>query len=148
MPNRDYWDKTRIPKAERLVLLPMPDALARVAALVRRLRADVCHGHLGPACKAVAHARSAARLGTLHVGYKAHHHARLDGLVCVNRAQHDSLPAGDALASVIYNWAPARDPAAAARPTDLRAELGLAPTVDDWAGWIAMTARLGGSVQQ
>ncbi len=99
----------------------------RVAALVRRLRADVCHGHLGPACKAVAHARSAARLGTLHVGYKAHHHARLDGLVCVNRAQHDSLPAGDALASVIYNWAPARDPAAAARPTDLRAELGLAP---------------------
>lgn len=33
VPNRDYWDKARIPKAERLVLLPMPDALARVAAL-------------------------------------------------------------------------------------------------------------------
>jgi ABC-type transport system substrate-binding protein len=32
-PNRDYWDKARIPKAERMVLLPMPDALARVAAL-------------------------------------------------------------------------------------------------------------------
>lgn len=98
----------------------------RVAALARRLGADVCHGHLGPACKAVAHARHATRIGTLHVGYKAHHHARLDGLVCVNRAQHESLPKIDALASVIYNWAPERDAAAAARHTDLRAELGLA----------------------
>jgi glycosyltransferase involved in cell wall biosynthesis len=96
----------------------------RVAALARRLGADICHGHLGPACKAVARARSATRVGTLHVGYKAHHHARLDGLVCVNRAQHEGLPAGTALASVIYNWAPER---AAAHSTDLRAELGLAP---------------------
>jgi len=62
------------------------------------------------------------------VGYKAHHHARLDGLVCVNRAQHETLPDHRAgLASVIYNWAPERDAAAAARHTDLRAELGLAP---------------------
>jgi glycosyltransferase involved in cell wall biosynthesis len=99
----------------------------RVAALARRLGADVCHGHLGPACKAVAHARSAARIGTLHVGYKAHHHARLDGLVCVNRAQHEGLPKSEALASVIYNWAPERDATAAVRHTDLRAELGLAP---------------------
>ncbi len=99
----------------------------RVAALVRRLGADICHGHLGPACKAVAHAVSAARIGTLHVGYKAHHHAKLDGLVCVNRAQHEALPKSDALASVIYNWAPERDAAAAARTTDLRTELGLAP---------------------
>lgn len=100
----------------------------RVAALARRLGADVCHGHLGPACKAVAHARRSARIGTLHVGYKAHHHARLDGLVCVNRAQHESLPEGGALANLIYNWAPERDAAAAARHTDLRAELGLAPS--------------------
>lgn len=99
----------------------------RVAALARRLGADVCHGHLGPACKAVAHARQSARIGTLHVGYKAHHHARLDGLVCVNRAQHEGLPAGGQLASVIYNWAPERDAAAVAGPTDLRAELGLQP---------------------
>lgn len=99
----------------------------RVAALARQLGADVCHGHLGPACKAAARARSAARIGTLHVGYKTHHHARLDGLVCVNRAQHESLPEGDALASVIHNWAPEREAAAAVRHTDLRAELGLAP---------------------
>lgn len=99
----------------------------RVAALARRLRADVCHAHLGPACKAVAHTRRAARIGTLHVGYKAHHHEQLDGLVCVNRAQHESLPPGARLASVIYNWAPERDATGPARPTDLRAELGLAP---------------------
>ncbi|MCY4756195.1 glycosyltransferase [Pelomonas aquatica] len=97
----------------------------RVAALARRLGADVCHGHLGPACKAVAHARSAARVGTLHVGYKAHHHERLDGLVCVNRAQRESLPrTREGLARLIYNWAPER---AASPATDLRAELGLAP---------------------
>ncbi len=98
----------------------------RVAALARRLGADVVHGHLGPACKATAHASSAMRIGTLHVGYKAHHHDALDGLICVNRAQHDGLPKGQALARVIYNWAPERDAAAAARQTDLRAELGLA----------------------
>lgn len=96
----------------------------RVALLARRLGADVCHGHLGPACKAVAYAGSAARVGTLHVGYKAHHHAHLDGLICVNRAQHDSLPkTRDSLARLIYNWAPERAPSVPA--ADLRAELGL-----------------------
>jgi glycosyltransferase involved in cell wall biosynthesis len=96
----------------------------RVAQLVRRLGADVCHGHLGPACKAVAHARSATRVGTLHVGYKAHHHARLDGLVCVNRAQFDGLPAFGGLATTVYNWAPERVGAPGMGP-GLRAELGL-----------------------
>ncbi|HEV6968165.1 MULTISPECIES: glycosyltransferase [Roseateles] len=99
----------------------------RLAALARRLGADVCHGHLGPACKAVARTRGAARVGTLHVGYKAHHHARMDGLVCVNRAQLDGLPTERAgLASLIYNWAPER-PASGSPATDLRTELGLAP---------------------
>lgn len=98
----------------------------RVAAMARRLGADIVHGHLGPACKAVTHARTSARVGTLHVGYKAHHHARLDGLVCVNRAQHADLPAGGPRAQVIYNWAPER--AASAAPVgDVRAELGLSP---------------------
>ncbi|MYZ48617.1 ABC transporter substrate-binding protein [Propylenella binzhouense] len=31
--NEDYWDKTRIPKLEKLILLPIPDANTRVAAL-------------------------------------------------------------------------------------------------------------------
>ena len=31
--NPDYWDKARVPKSARLVLLPMPEASSRVAAL-------------------------------------------------------------------------------------------------------------------
>jgi ABC-type transport system substrate-binding protein len=33
VPNKEYWNKARVPKAERLVLLPVPEASARVAAL-------------------------------------------------------------------------------------------------------------------
>lgn len=32
--NSAYWDPARIPKHERLALIPMPDALARTAALL------------------------------------------------------------------------------------------------------------------
>lgn len=32
-PNPDYWDKPRVPKLEKLVLLPLPEPNARVAAL-------------------------------------------------------------------------------------------------------------------
>jgi peptide/nickel transport system substrate-binding protein len=32
--NQDYWDKARIPKVDRMVLLPMPEANARTAALL------------------------------------------------------------------------------------------------------------------
>jgi peptide/nickel transport system substrate-binding protein len=32
-PNAEYWDKARIPKLDRMVLLPLPEANARVAAL-------------------------------------------------------------------------------------------------------------------
>lgn len=32
--NTNYWDSARIPKHERLALIPMPDALTRVAALL------------------------------------------------------------------------------------------------------------------
>lgn len=32
--NADYWDKTRLPKHDRLILLPMPEASTRAAALL------------------------------------------------------------------------------------------------------------------
>ena len=32
--NTDYWDKTRIPKIDRMVLLPIPDAVNRTSALL------------------------------------------------------------------------------------------------------------------
>lgn len=34
IPNRDYWDAARRPKLERLVLIPMPEASSRTAALL------------------------------------------------------------------------------------------------------------------
>jgi ABC-type transport system substrate-binding protein len=32
--NRDYWDKNRVPKLERLILMPIPDPATRTAALL------------------------------------------------------------------------------------------------------------------
>src|SRR5215831_16381649 len=32
-PNQDYWDKTRIPRVDKVILLPMPEATTRLAAL-------------------------------------------------------------------------------------------------------------------
>ena len=34
VPNKEYWDKDRVPKHERLVLVPMPEASTRTAALL------------------------------------------------------------------------------------------------------------------
>ncbi len=34
IPNTDYWDKARVPKQDRLVLIPMPEASTRTAALL------------------------------------------------------------------------------------------------------------------
>ena len=34
VPNPGYWDKARVPKQDRLVLLPMPEANTRIAALL------------------------------------------------------------------------------------------------------------------
>ena len=33
-PNADYWDKNRVPRHDRLVLIPMPEASTRTAALL------------------------------------------------------------------------------------------------------------------
>lgn len=33
VPNRDYWDKARIPKLDKMILFPLPEVNARVAAL-------------------------------------------------------------------------------------------------------------------
>ena len=34
VPNPDYWDKTRVPKLDKLVLIPLPEPNARAAALM------------------------------------------------------------------------------------------------------------------
>jgi glycosyltransferase involved in cell wall biosynthesis len=63
------------------------------------------------------------------VGYKAHHHANLDGLVCVNIKQVDTLAAFKRPHRVIYNWAPDRSHCAVAnagKEGALRTSLGIA----------------------
>lgn len=80
----------------------------RLRRLAHALGADVVHGHLGPACKATACATPHLRVGTLHVGYKPHHHAKMDGVICVNIKQVDTLRDYRGLHQVIYNWAPER----------------------------------------
>jgi glycosyltransferase involved in cell wall biosynthesis len=91
--------------------------------LVDRLSPDICHGHLSAACKALG--RTAGRhatVATLHVGFKAHQHGRLDGLICVNRAQSSRLSGYAGLARVIPNWLPLAN---ASDAPSLRSELGL-----------------------
>jgi len=96
----------------------------RVRRIARRLGAHVVHGHLGPACKATARCDDAARVGTLHVGYKEHQHSQLDGLVCVNHSQPQQLRGYAGRHRVISNWAPERS---FAPKQSLREELGLNP---------------------
>ncbi len=75
--------------------------------LVADLGVDVCHGHLSPACKALGRMSDVcATIATLHVGYKAHQHERLDALICVNRAQAARLRDYRGLARTIPNWLP------------------------------------------
>jgi peptide/nickel transport system substrate-binding protein len=33
VPNKEYWDKARVPKLDRMILIPMPEANSRVSAL-------------------------------------------------------------------------------------------------------------------
>ena len=93
--------------------------------LMARHSIDIAHGHLSPACKALARAKTnTPKVATLHVGYKPHQHARLDGLICVNQAQSARLDGYGGHARIISNWIPAKDgkPFAESR---LRLELGI-----------------------
>ena len=105
----------------------------RMRRLMDRLNVDVCHAHLSPACKAVSRAHaSVTSVATLHVGYKSHQHARLHGVICVNRAQSTRLNGYQGTARVIPNWLPSAPSASEnANPNlssiSLRAELRLEP---------------------
>lgn len=100
----------------------------QVRRLVDRLAPDISHGHLSAACKALGRlARHHQTVATLHVGYKAHQHSRLSGLICVNRAQANRLDGYRGMARTIPNWLP-QAPAEATGP-GLREELGLADNV-------------------
>jgi len=96
--------------------------------VIDKLSPDICHGHLSAACKALGgFSHQHQTVATLHVGFKAHQHGRLDGLICVNRAQSARLSGYRGLARVIPNWLPLA-PAQTATP-GIRDELGLGEDV-------------------
>ena len=96
--------------------------------LVDDLKPDICHGHLSAACKALSRVSEQHQtVATLHVGYKAHQHAGLNGLICVNRAQSAHLADFRGLARVIPNWLPL-EPTKSSTP-GLREQLGLSEDV-------------------
>jgi glycosyltransferase involved in cell wall biosynthesis len=66
-------------------------------------------------------------VATLHVGYKPHQHGRLNGLICVNRAQATRLDGFRGMVRTVPNWTPAVPQDGATR--GIREELGLGKDV-------------------
>lgn len=99
----------------------------QVRRLIGKLEPQVAHAHLSPACKSLSGVPDhVATLATLHVGYKAHQHGSLDGLVCVNHSQQQRLGGYAGRHRVIPNWLPAQSVAPDSRAR-WRAMLGLKP---------------------
>lgn len=98
-----------------------------LSRLIRRLSPNVCHGHLSAACKALGRIPGQHQsVATLHVGYKPHQHSRLNGLICVNRAQSTRLSGYSGQVRTISNWPPQPLKSAA---SGIRADLRLNPDV-------------------
>ena len=88
VPNNDYWDKARVPKQDRLVLLPMPEAATRTAALlsgqVNFIEAPspdaIPRAEVAPACRSSP--TSIRTTGTYQLNFvngPVHGHARTPG---------------------------------------------------------------------
>lgn len=79
----------------------------KLRRLVSHNGIEICHAHLSPACKAAATLpKSVTRIATLHVGFKARQHSRLDGVICVNSAQLTRLGDYSGRSRLISNWLP------------------------------------------
>ncbi|MBW9051217.1 glycosyltransferase [Rhizobium mesosinicum] len=97
----------------------------RLRRLIAAAGIDTAHGHLSSGCKALATVPdTVTRVATLHVGFKAKQHARLDGVICVNRAQLPRLGAYTGHAGLVWNWLPE---VKHGKALDLRSELNIPP---------------------
>jgi glycosyltransferase involved in cell wall biosynthesis len=97
----------------------------RLRRLIAVAGIDIAHGHLSSGCKALATVPdTVTRVATLHVGFKAKQHARLDGVICVNRAQLPRLDAYTGHAGLVWNWLP---DVKHGRALNLRSELNVPP---------------------
>lgn len=125
----DAW-ASRLDPRVRQVRMRLPTVAPgwRVARWASRVRPDVMHGHLSFACKALARAHAArARVATLHIAYKAHQHAHLDGLIAITPGQLAQIPPSYAgVVRQIANWSEPRLAAPGARER-LRTTWGIRP---------------------
>ncbi|MBB3659797.1 glycosyltransferase involved in cell wall biosynthesis [Rhizobium sp. BK650] len=95
----------------------------RLRRLIARAGIEVAHAHHSPGSKALATVSSAVTtIATLHVGYRPKRHARMDGVICVNRDQLSHLNGYAGQAGLIPNWLP---DATGEEAVDLRSELDL-----------------------
>ena len=99
--------------------------IAHARALVRRLRPDIAHAHLGSAARALRGVRGIPRLATLHIDYVPEQHAHLDGLVAIAPWQLPGIPPPLRARSVqIDNWVLPREANPGARER-IRAAIGI-----------------------
>ncbi len=100
----------------------------RLKKLIARIGPDIAHAHLSAACKALgAIADRPPAVATLHVGYKAHQHGRLDGLIALTASAAASAEAFHGPTALIWNWAPETAPPPPDAREATRAALGIAP---------------------
>jgi len=103
-------------------------AIPQARRVVRRLRPDVAHAHLGMACQAMRGLEGLCpRVSTLHLDYDPLQHDHLDGVVAIAPWQMDTLPLHLARTAVqIDNWTRVKTPSPDARER-LRAAMGVGP---------------------
>lgn len=97
-----------------------------LARVVRELKPDILHGHLGRASKAFGRMwRRPAAVATMHVGYKPHQYHGLDGLIALHKQSQAAATPFPGPVERIWNWAPALPPVDPDARAVIRAELGI-----------------------
>jgi len=97
-----------------------------LAKVMRDLKPDILHGHLGRASKAFGRMwKRPAAVATMHVGYKAHQFRGLDGLIALHKQSEADAAAFHGPVERIWNWAPALPPVDPDARAKVRAELGI-----------------------
>ncbi|HEU6456343.1 MAG TPA: glycosyltransferase [Roseateles sp.] len=126
----DAWANRLDPRIQQFrMALPWLLPGLRTARWMKTWQPDICHAHLSYACKALSRV-PAVGVATLHIAYKAHQHAHLDGLIAITPQQLAQIPATYAGRAVqIPNWSQPRVPDPGARER-LRAAWGVGP--QDW----------------
>jgi glycosyltransferase involved in cell wall biosynthesis len=125
------------PRSQVPPLLPAGVTVHRVGRLFRglrlktvlgRIRPDIVHAHLSAACKTLgAMSRRPPVVATMHIGFKAHQHGRLDGLIALTTAAADEAARSVGPVERIWNWAPEPPPLPDDARQAARRDLALAP---------------------